>query len=369
MGYLTLGFCRRGHRWARYGIDDNRGFAEFFPIDVPEEDEGDRDSGSLETVRELKERLEKYKGEKPFFIFINSLEPHLPYWPPQPFREKFLLKGVEEKRAKELAHLSTWEIRLKKRAVSPEDWEILKSLYDGETATLDNRIGVVFDYLKEKNLLDETLIIITSDHGDVQGEKGPYVLAHQLHIYDPALRVPLIVRYPESFPPGLKIKNITQTLDIFPTLMEILGIEDKEIWQQLQGFSLLPATKGKPKRDFALAECQPPLESFARMMHLDPDWDFRPYLKWLKAYYVQDHKYIWSSDGQDELYNIEEDPLESKNLLQQLPEKAKKMRKKLEEFLSSFTHHDLGDRIIPELEKESQILKKWGFFRPDFFKK
>ena len=106
----------------------------------------------------------------------------------------------------------------------------MKSLYDGETATLDNRIGVVFDYLKEKNLLDETLIIITSDHGDVQGEKGPYVLAHQLHIYDPALRVPLIVRYPESFPPGLKIKNITQTLDIFPTLMEILGIEDKEIW-------------------------------------------------------------------------------------------------------------------------------------------
>jgi arylsulfatase A-like enzyme len=135
------------------------------------------DKGSLFSINLLKKWLLKEKERKPFFIFINIAEPHTYYWAGEPFRSRFLLKGITEKRAKTISQLNYYSQWKKKYPWStqmefgypknPEDWLIMKTLYDGETSQADHRLGLLIKHLKEIGLYENTLLIVTSDHHDV----------------------------------------------------------------------------------------------------------------------------------------------------------------------------------------------------------
>ena len=359
VGYKTAGFCNHGHWWARYGIRDDRGFDEFYGIKFSSEKEW-IEVGSAKTVNTVINWIEKNKNNQPFFIFINCVEPHLPYIPPQEYIEKFLGKySIEE--VKKLQP-DVWKVRMGLEKITKDRWEKLRALYDGETACLDERLGKLFTYLEESNLMDKTLLIITSDHGDEQGEHYPPHIAHQLHLYQPGIHVPLIIRYPDVFPQGEKVNELVQTLDIFPTILDLLSIRNIDIWKQNQGISLIPVVEGKIRRLFALAEHQKPLLSFERMLRINPNYDFRKWNRWIKALIVGDYKYIWSSDGNDELYNLKEDPLEQNNLVDEEKDKVENMRKLLFRILNSLEHRDLGD-FVQGNEENIRILERLGYLR------
>ncbi len=108
--------------------------------------------------------------------------------------------------------------------MSHRDWQILKSLYDGETACLDQRIGILFDYLKEGGHLDNTLFIITSDHGDLLERKG--MIGHHLALFDDLIHTPLIVRWPGVVPAGERFEGFVQICDWLPTFLDIIGKTD-----------------------------------------------------------------------------------------------------------------------------------------------
>jgi len=365
VGYKTVGFCYRGHWWARYGIRDDRGFDEFYGITFSSEQER-INVGSSKIISLVKDWIEKHRSEEPFFIFINCLEPHLPYTPPEEYVRKFLgSMSLEE--VKELQP-NVWKVRMGLEKISEEKWEKLRALYDGETACLDNRLNDLFIYLEERDLMDRTLLIITSDHGDEQGEHYPPHIAHQLHLYQPGIHVPLIIRYPDLFPQGGKVGELVQTLDIFPTILDILSIDNTDVWRQNQGVSLLQIVNGKRKRLFALSEHQKPLLSFERMLRIDPNYDFRKWYRWIKALIIGDYKYIWSSNGDDELYNLKEDPLEQNNLVDEERDKANEMRGKLYRILSSLEHRDLGD-FIQGLEDNIRVLERLGYLRKGGFER
>ncbi len=388
LGYRTVGFSNNG--WVSRASGIARGFDEYYLISrdggkaqkvewfyVEEEAlrGEERDRGSLKTINAAMSWIErKYDGKQPFFIFINVIEPHGPYWPPEPFRSKFLPSDVSEDEAKSISPLKSVEecidIRVGRLDLAPRKWSIQKALYDGCTAAVDDRIGRLREYLENKGLLDDTIFIVTSDHGDVQDEHPPHV-EHHLCAYDELIRVPLIMRYPKALPKGRIVKWITQTLDIFPTILDILNVKDEEYRRTIQGYSILPAIDDEPRRGFAFTEYMKPLQQFFLMWSRHPDFDIRSYNYMLKALRTLKYKYIWYSNGADELYDLENDPAEKHNLSDDVPNVTEEMREKMERFLLSIERVDYGDwleigrRIMrtPNSEELFKRLKVWGFYR------
>jgi len=143
----------------------------------------------------------------PWFLWIHCFDPHQRYDPPEPFKSQY------------------------------------KHPYDGEVAYVDFALGKLLDYLEENNLMDETSIVFTGDHGESLGEHGEST--HGYFAYNSSIWVPLIISSPETKP--AKVNQEVCHIDIFPTVCDILGIEKPSF---LQGVSLLPALRGRrlPRR-------------------------------------------------------------------------------------------------------------------------
>jgi arylsulfatase A-like enzyme len=243
-------------------------------------------------------------------------------------------------------------------------------LYDGCTATVDDRIGRLYKYLETKGILDDTIFIVTSDHGDVRDEHPPHV-EHHLCAYDELIRVPLIMRYPKVLPKGKRVRWITQTLDILPTILDILDVSNEMLQKTLQGYSVLPAIDNEPCREFALTEYMKPLQQFFLIWRRHPDFDIGTYNYMLKALRTLEYKYIWYSNGKAELFDLNNDPSEKENLAKDMPDKVLEMKTKMENFLMSMDRVDYGDwlnvgrRIVrmPGAEEVFRRLKTWGLYR------
>jgi arylsulfatase A-like enzyme len=139
--------------------------------------------------------------------------------------------------------------------------------------------------------------------------------------------VPLIVRYPQRVQAGTRVKRLVQTLDIFPTILDVLGLH----WPgrpALQGRSLL-ADPQQPGTPSAVAERAMPLDWLARMARLYPFWGRSEFKQRLKSIQAGGYKYIWGSRGQHALYDIRSDPQEQNNLYAEQPEKAQELHKML----------------------------------------
>jgi len=275
-----------------------------------------------------------HQAEAPFFAFINYMEAHSPYHPPEEYAAPYLGEDVDFEEAMKTPY-GFWGYMAGKVEISDRTFEIQRALYDGEISYLDFRIGQLLDYLRDLNILDNTLLIITSDHGELFGEHQ--LASHQLCIYDTLLHVPLIIRYPGLAEAGLRVEEQVQLTDLFPTILDIAGIN----WsgeEQLQGQSLVKDMK-QPGSEFAIAEYALSYPSLTAIGWGGWGSDVNKYARRLKTIRTEEFKYIWASDGMDELYNIREDPEELNNLIEVEPEKAVELKALLKQWLNSFETH------------------------------
>jgi len=253
------------------------------------------------------------------------------------------------------------------RNLTFRDWEIQRSLYDGCTACLDHRIGLLRGVLEELGLLDNTLLIITGDHGDTQGEHVGHAYHSQNGLWDTVIKTPLVVRLPGVFEGGQRNEELVQIVDIFPTILDLLELDEPEARKSIQGKSLLDALRG-PVREFALAEAQTPKHVFRRVWSMYPDYDIRWLNESLKAARTKKYKYIWSSIGRDALYDVEEDPDEQWNIIERKREVAAELQGKLEKFLMSIEQRYFQDMFRPGRPnidpKAVRRLAAWGLYQP-----
>lgn len=175
--------------------------------------------GAWETNRWIKHYLRKQGREsKPLFLMGMYIDPHLPYHPPRRLAKLFLNGRYSVERLRQVnqdaAPVSSGRVRM-----AADDFEFLSALYDAELAYVDEKIGEVFNFLKRKGRLEDTLIIISADHGEALGEQG--MMDHRYSLHDALIRVPLIIRYPKLFPAGTRVRSQVQTTDVFPTLKAI----------------------------------------------------------------------------------------------------------------------------------------------------
>ena len=263
--------------------------------------------GAAETNYRFKKLLGNYANRRdPFFGTLLYIDAHLPYRPPKKYMDLYFEDRDYQDKLKNINY-DAQKYLAGKAKMTEEDFAVLRNLYDAEITYVDSKIGEVYDLLKSAGILDNTILIITSDHGENIGEHS--LMDHRYCLYDTVLRVPLIIRYPEAFKPGHSVDTIVQSTDIVPTLMDIIG-KDHSLPYELDGRSLIGRDGGDENIAYAEYLFPQPVNKN------DEDYQaLKKYLVSIKAIRDEKFKYIMYSDGKELLFNIHDDPDEEKNII------------------------------------------------------
>jgi hypothetical protein len=298
-GYRTVGIVENPMLSRDLGYA--QGFAEYHEVWLPRTRPG---PGSPALDRFVEAVAGAASGE-PFFVFVNLIEPHSPYNSSRQFRDRFLTDPDIPLEANE------WrDYYVGRRAFSEAEITHLNELYDAELLYTDHLVGRMADALRERDLLDATAFIVTSDHGENIGDHGH--MDHVFSLYETTTRVPLVIRYPQLFSPGSTVESPVQLTDLFPTVLALAGIDEGE--HLSHGLSLL----GEPPPDREiLCEYYYPRQAVKGYRRLDDRTSpkLAPYLRRIRSLTAGGMKLVWGSDGRNELYDLSVDPDERVNVI------------------------------------------------------
>jgi arylsulfatase A-like enzyme len=289
---------------------------------------------------------------KPFFLLLFYMETHLPYHGGT-YARSFLPAGETVQAARRVDPLPT-NYYLGQRTMDEASMAALRGLYDAEIARTDARIGQLVAALKRQGLYENTLLVVTADHGDNFGEHG--LLGHDHCLYDTLLRVPLVLSYPALLDGGTVVDAQVQLHDLVPTCLELAGVPlDRApgVWP----YSLLPARIAEHPRPWTFAEryC-PPRERLERLAQAHRGFDPTPFLRDQQAVRTAEFKYIRASDGSHELYDLAQDPDELHNLAERQPDLAARYAALIDERLGDL--ESAAGAPTHEIESDPSMLER-----------
>lgn len=232
-GYQTTGIITNGN------VSKNFGFELGFDSYVHLREQRTREVHVLSDAVNARavSWLDGRDPTRPFFLYLHTTDPHDPYTPRSPFRERF----VPSARYPDLVRLKTlFEHGVPADQVEDVSHE-LSALYDAEIAFNDEQFGILVEELKRRDLYDQTIIIVVSDHGEEFQDHGGW--GHGITLYREQLAVPLIVKLPGQQRAGHVVDRPAQHVDLMPTLLALLGLP---IPPEVQGTSLWPDMAGHP---------------------------------------------------------------------------------------------------------------------------
>jgi len=263
------------------------------------------------------------KTPEPFFLYAIYWDMHLPYAARESYTTRWLPSGVTLSQAQQV-NRDPLQYLAGNMPMSEEDFTVLQACYDGALASLDAEIGALVAWLRRRGMLERTLLIITSDHGENIGDHG--LMSHAYSLHDTLIHVPLIVRYPELFSPGQRVTQQVQLTDLFPTILDVLGLDVPRVRQEVQGVSLLAPTSDTSEERLAYAEMLAPHPSVASLNRRTgaPEHTPHPAIdRALRCLRTPATKVIWASDDNHALYDLRLDPHETTNLYTREPQRAK----------------------------------------------
>lgn len=296
------------HRW----LNGWRFEAAAYPTVVKEED-----SDTAFMTRRAMAFIE-HVGDAPWMLHLSYLKPHWPNVAPDPYHKLYDPASVPApiRTQDELDHSHPLLIpfRKERRSVPLDDekiWRQMRATYYGLISQIDDHLGKLFRFLKEKGRLEDTLIIFTSDHGEYMGD---HWLFEKEMFYEQAVKVPLIIYDPSpeaDLTRGKVEHRFVESIDILPTCLEAQNVE---VPRRVQGRSLLPLIRGETIKRWRDA--------------VFSDWDFRFYRSGLqlslpmdkcRAWMVRDDsfKYIHFNGLPNMLFDLEKDPKELHNVAEQ----------------------------------------------------
>ncbi|TDW22594.1 sulfatase family protein [Kribbella kalugense] len=267
--------------------------------------------------------------DKPFLFIANFFDPHHGFGAPEEYvrryREKTLSRPIPDDLAgkppiQSDASQSSYAGHARGyTSYTPEELQDVKAAYYAMVTLVDDEVGRILDALDAEGLSENTLVVFTSDHGEMLGDhelmlKGPMM-------YEQAVRVPLIVRWPSVVPAGTRCDELVQWIDLSSTILTAAGLEPRG-----QGQDLLPlATKPTRGRGWALSEYRNSGHPYTRAVHLT--MLRRDHWKLV----VQHGSPATTRDHTGELYNLTADPAEQHNLWDD--PLHREIRTELQEFL------------------------------------
>lgn len=358
-GFDTAAFIRNAQ------ISSFLGFAQGF--DLYAEDVGNADkitSGVLEWLDE--------RGSRPFFVYLHYIDPHWPYKPPADVAALFPLPaGASIDPAKVDWKEMRRRIEDGDQNLAEPDREALRVLYDGDIRYTDRAVGRLLDGLRERGIYEDTVVVVTADHGEEFFEHGG--IGHGTSLYEELLHVPLIIKAPGTAP--RRVRDLVQSIDIYPTVLDLAKGKPAEA---ISGRSLGPLMRG---------ESGAPRPVFAHLARGNKDDRI------LQSVHAGKHKLIRTfiaganvtgAGRQDpqrggarqavlpglerplakvELYDLEADPGETHELSAQQPEIVRDLGALLDAWEKDHDRGDRNDNSIPLDEQTIEKLRSLGYVR------
>jgi arylsulfatase A-like enzyme len=322
-GYQTVGVAANLYLRSDFGLE--RGFEEFhIPRPVPLLPDGKLyllrtvlrrglsyvvDTAQFDRLYSLGEDIDttlfsslehRSKPDAPLFVFVNYMDAHFPYVPPTPFSASFPGRHP---------HITQQDLDEEQSIISRGQGQPAEyrphcvSQYDGGIAYIDAQVGKVVDFLKRANAYDNTMIVVASDHGEAFGERRR--VGHANSPYQNLLHVPLLIKYPHSSHRGPEDRPVS-LIDVAPT---VLAATTTPVPSTMQGRNLADPIDARPIYS----------ETFPCPVIVPPEC---PNGCTAKAIISWPMKYISSSNGKRELFDLSADPDEQRNLYIQQQERA-----------------------------------------------
>jgi len=283
----------------------------------------------------------RYHRDKSFFLFVHFWDPHAPYYPPRELAEKYYSGDLSSGDLVERLEKTVWGRLLLKGWVGKlvkegiRDMDYIRALYDAEITYSDEKVKKLYEKLEELGIVDDTVIIVTSDHGESMGEHDIFFDHHGLYEWD--IRVPLIIRYPPEISRNTRFEGFVQHTDIVPTVLYLAGYENPV---QLDGHNLLEAIRGTWK-------------GYEQLVFMENTrMTKRAYRKggWKLIETIREDPY-GREPGHLELFDLNRDPLEKVNLVESERDLAYQLLGELE----SNWRRILGNLKDPLIEQEISL--------------
>jgi arylsulfatase A-like enzyme len=257
---------------------------------------------------ELLRWLSLARGGRPFFAFLNYFDAHDPYLPPEPFDTLF---GPSRQRAP-FKYTPDGQVTFAQPAsITPEQAQAEQDAYDGSIAYVDNQIGALLDELQHRGTLDNTLVVITADHGEEFGEHGAF--EHGNNLYLTSIHVPLLVLFKDRLPAGKSISDAISLRDLSATILDQIGVKSTPFPTDRSLARYWSSTA--PREPEAVVSELTGWNSRLIIFGIpaQPNYPFER--NNLDSVLVDDFHYLHDGGDGEELYHYPTDPLERTNLL------------------------------------------------------
>jgi len=263
--------------------------------------------------------LEPQEEGDRLFLWLDSFDPHEPWDPPSPYDRMY---GDPDYRGRDIIHPVPGPVE---GYLTEEELGRVLALYAGEVTLVDRWVGVFLDHVRELGLMEDSLIVFLTDHGEPFGDHG-IVRKARPWPYEELVHIPLIIRHPEGVGRGRRVDAFVDTTDVAPTILDFLGIRGPAggrfaVWPKMHGHSLLPLMSGEVEK---VRDCAVSGHYNRSWSTRDGDWK---YIHWLPG--------APQTRGKPELYNLRDDPKEKHNLIDEEPKTARALDTKLRKFVES----------------------------------
>lgn len=307
-GFQTAAFIANGYMAAEFGF--NRGWNHYRNY-IRERQPTEAENVFGEALAWMEQNREQRK-----FVYIQTIDPHVPYDPPDEDLRLYDANAYEGPVSPRSTGNLLEDFKRERVSLSGRDRNRLRALYDGEVTYHDRHFGRFLDRLGELNMLDDTLIIATADHGEEFFEHDSVGHGHSL--YEELLHVPLVMRMPGLVPGGERSGQVVALTDVTPTALDAAGIN---IPDSVEGRSLVPDLRGRPA----------PLISAG----FASKWDTGNNRETSWSARVGDWKLRMRGPAVSYLYNLAEDPGEQRDFDEENPLALRAARIALGQFLGA----------------------------------
>jgi len=264
-------------------------------------------------ARESCKFMQRYR-DQPFFLLTSFMKPHTPFFPPKPWSELYPIDEIE---LPPVGDVSSYPPHIQQRIrtiqrVGPQRLRAQRAGYLGNLAYVDTCIGQVYDALHELGLAENTIVVYTSDHGEMLGDHGLY---QKFCLFEGAVRVPLIVSHPGHLPEGRVTGALTELIGVYPTLAELAGLAPPTATTQAAAAGLPGAPGSLDGTSFAEIARHPEREGPPAVfceynLHAA---DARYMIRTRRFKYVLNERAPDDHGACDELYDLQDDPGEHTN--------------------------------------------------------
>ncbi len=314
------------------------------------------------TINAAMEWVSQRKPDEKFFIWIHLFDPHEPYKTPLSKCDVLQKESLQDHQQQKEYFLEHQKVNADFFDRGEEEMMEILDAYDAEISYMDSHIRRFYKFVQQQPAMNEKMAwILTGDHGEGLGNH--YWMGHGKNLYEEQTHIPLLFHFPSRSTRGIKIDQFVEHVDIFPTIMDLTNASIEEQSQPIQGDSLVPLLQEK-QLDFNKEY------AFITRRHFDPKNRpekvdaFRDNFEDGEKFALRNevYKYILKTVGEDEFYDLSQDPYEVNNLIGTGLEDESRFRSALTDKINQFKQN--VDTAPQSVDNETiERLKDLGYFQ------